>query len=116
MYYPRITCRTFMETIPRTPCTRNSKMSSLHRSRLINEESKTRQTYPADFGSVRLDPLTSFSCNRGTDKPGPPRAPRVRDASKRPAQEGKCLQSQSNASGWDEIYLRPFPNIDSGRW
>ena len=30
--------------------------------------------------------------------------------------DGRWLAYQSNESGRDEIYVRPFPNIDSGRW
>ena len=29
---------------------------------------------------------------------------------------GQWLAYQSNASGQDEIYVRPFPDVDSGRW
>ncbi len=30
--------------------------------------------------------------------------------------DGLWLAYQSNASGQDEIYVRPFPNVDDGRW
>ncbi len=30
--------------------------------------------------------------------------------------DGRWLAYQSNASGQDEIYVRPFPNVDEGRW
>ena len=30
--------------------------------------------------------------------------------------DGRWLAYESNASGADEIYVRPFPNVDSGRW
>ena len=30
--------------------------------------------------------------------------------------DGRWLAYQSNASGRDEIYVRPFPNVDEGRW
>jgi serine/threonine-protein kinase len=29
---------------------------------------------------------------------------------------GQWLAYQSNESGRDEIYVRPFPNVDTGRW
>ena len=30
--------------------------------------------------------------------------------------DGRWIAYQSNASGRDEIYVRPFPNVDEGRW
>ncbi|MBI3048649.1 MAG: protein kinase [Acidobacteria bacterium] len=30
--------------------------------------------------------------------------------------DGRWLAYQSNESGRDEIYVRPFPNVDAGRW
>ena len=30
--------------------------------------------------------------------------------------DGGFLAYQSNASGWNEIYVRPFPNIEDGGW
>ena len=32
------------------------------------------------------------------------------------APDGRWLAYQSNESGRDEVYVRPFPNVDSGRW
>ena len=32
------------------------------------------------------------------------------------SRDGRWLAYQSNASGQDEIYVRPFPNVDEGRW
>ena len=30
--------------------------------------------------------------------------------------DGRWLAYQSNESGWLEVYVRPFPKVDSGRW
>ena len=30
--------------------------------------------------------------------------------------DGNWLAYRSNASGQDEVYVRPFPDVDSGRW
>ena len=30
--------------------------------------------------------------------------------------DGRWLAYQSNESGPDEIYVRPFPNVDAGKW
>lgn len=30
--------------------------------------------------------------------------------------DGKWMAFQSNESGTDEVYVRPFPNVESGRW
>ena len=30
--------------------------------------------------------------------------------------DGRWIAYQSNASGQDEIYVRPFPAVDEGRW
>jgi Tol biopolymer transport system component len=32
------------------------------------------------------------------------------------APKGQWLAYESNESGRPEIYVRPFPNVDSGRW
>jgi serine/threonine-protein kinase len=30
--------------------------------------------------------------------------------------DGKWIAYQSNESGRDEVYVRPFPSVDAGRW
>ena len=30
--------------------------------------------------------------------------------------DGRWLAYQSNESGRDEVYMRPFPNLEAGRW
>ena len=52
-------------------------------------------------GTPRAEPLLHGSFNESNGEVSP---------------DGRWLAYQSNESGQDEIYVRPFPNVTGGRW
>ncbi len=42
--------------------------------------------------------------------------PTVREASASVSRDGRWIAYQSNETGQEEIYVRPFPNVEDGKW
>ena len=66
---------------------------------------------------LRLDPSASPSPEAPPRKAEPllPQTP-FNEQNGELSPDGRWLAFQSNASGRDEIFVRPFPNVDSGNW
>ena len=60
-----------------------------------------RRKPPADEGKTAVVPLVRTPFTEGLGEVSP---------------DGRWLAYQSNESGREEIYVRPFPDVHSGRW
>ena len=75
-----------------------------------------------DLRVLRLDPSTTLRAGPSTPLGTPPRQtePLLQTTSYEDngeiSPDGRWLAFQSNASGRDEIFVRPFPNVDGGNW
>ena len=75
-------------------------------SRLVFlEASRGFQSFEFSTLTLNSEPAVSPLLNTGF---------RLDDAHLSP--DGRWLAYESSASGVDEIYVRPFPNVDEGRW
>jgi len=93
-----------------SPYAQNPLSFSPDGSRLVVREDTTDtpgDNSPSDLrllvmdGSTRTQPLVNSAFNERLAQVSP---------------DGKWLAYQSNDSGRPEIYVRPFPNVDGGRW
>ena len=92
-----------------------------------------RETVPTtvnDLRVLRLDPSTSLGAGPSTSlgtspSPSSETPPRqtepllptpFNEQNGEVSPDGRWLAYQSNASGRDEIFVRPFPNVDAGNW
>ena len=76
---------------------------------------------PQTSGDIVRFPLSNTKASRAAANSGPVPAERVirSSASESNAElspNGRYIAYQSNESGANEIYVRPFPHVDEGRW
>src|SRR5205814_5526031 len=68
---------------------------------------------PAAVPNIVLLPLTRLTITPGSD---PARDVRLKGTFSDFSPNGRYLAYQSDESGRNEIYVRPFPRVDNGRW
>ncbi len=89
-------------------------------TRLIVREAVPTTGY--DLRVLRLDPSTSPGTSPSPSPGTPPRQTEpllqtpFNEQNGELSPDGRWLAFQSNASGRDEIFVRPFPNVDGGNW
>ena len=89
---------------------------------LIFRETKRQEGSPSDLMLLPLAPTGSPSAGlnelgiEGASKARPLIQTSFSEENGEVSPDGEWLAYESNESGRSEIYVRPFPNIDGGRW
>jgi eukaryotic-like serine/threonine-protein kinase len=77
----------------------------------------TRLLVHGDPGGRQVDDIGIVSLEDGLDKPVTPLlATTFEEENAEVSPDGRWLAYESNESGQLEVYVRPFPKIDAGRW